>query len=142
MSKPHLVFVSGAWHVPAHFAPLTSKLSALGYTCHVKRMPAVGSSNPPKDLSEDIAFVRSTVEEAIGAEGNDVVVLCHSWGGIITGSSLTDFSKKAREKSGKKGGVIRSGYIAAFILPSGTNLAENSGKAPWTREEVNLDLFE
>lgn len=137
MAKPQLVFVSGAWHVPAHFEPLTSKLSALGYTCHVKQMPAVGSSNPPKDLSEDIAFVRAAVEKAIGDDENDIVVICHSWGGIITGSALTDLGKVARKKKGKKHGVLRTGYIAAFMVPEQTSLGEKSGENNWTKAEVS-----
>lgn len=138
MTKPQLVFVSGAWHVPAHFAPLESKLSALGYTCHIKQMPSVGSSNPPKDLSEDIAFIRSAVEKAIGPDGNDVVVLCHSWGGVVTGSALSRLSKKVREEGGQKGGVVRTGYMTAFMIPEGVSITDAIGgkKATWYDEEV------
>ncbi|OAL01997.1 alpha/beta-hydrolase [Phaeosphaeriaceae sp. SRC1lsM3a] len=137
MTKPQLVFVSGAWHVPAHFAPLESKLSALGYTCHIKQMPSVGSSNPPKDLSEDIAFIRSAVEKAIGPDGNDVVVLCHSWGGVVTGSALSRLSKKVREEGGQKGGVVRTGYMTAFMIPEGVSITDAIGgkKATWYDEE-------
>jgi pimeloyl-ACP methyl ester carboxylesterase len=89
-------------------------------------MPAVGSSDPPTDLSTDIAALRSTVEEAIGTR-NDVVVICHSWGGMVTGSGLTGLSKQEREAEGKKGGVVRVGYMAAFIVDEGVCLMDVIG---------------
>jgi pimeloyl-ACP methyl ester carboxylesterase len=137
MSKPQLVLVAGAWHAPFYMATMVSKLEALGYTIHARQLPGVGSSSPPKDLSEDIAALRSTVEEAIGA-GNDVVVICHSWGGILTSSGLPGLSKKEREADGKKGGVVRVGYMTAFILDVGTSLLNAIGDAdpPWFDVQV------
>lgn len=123
MSKPHIVLVPGAWHSPDAFATVSSKLQGHGYTIHARQLPAVGNKNPPADLSEDIAVVQSLVEDAIG-DGNDVIVIPHSWGGIITGSALDKYNKKEREATGKKGGVVRVAYIAAFILPEGTCLLD------------------
>src|SRR5690242_875271 len=105
-------------------ATITSKLESLGYKIHSRQLPAVGSSNPPSDLSEDIAVVRTLVEEAIG-DGNDVVVVPHSWGGIITQSALDGLGKKEREAEGKKGGVIRTGYMTAFIGPEDMTLIKS-----------------
>ncbi|KAH7392808.1 Alpha/beta hydrolase fold-1 [Pyrenochaeta sp. MPI-SDFR-AT-0127] len=103
---------------------VTSKLEALGYTVHGRQLPAIGNPNPPKDLSEDIAAVRSMVEEAIG-DGNDVVVIPHSWGGVVAGSALVGLGKKEREAEGKKGGVTKAGYMAAFIVPEGVSLMDS-----------------
>lgn len=139
MPKPHIVLVPGAWHLPACMAPVTSKLSDLGYTIHSRRMPAVGNPNPPKDLSEDIAAVDSMVNEAIGSDGNDVIVICHSWGGIVTGSALKGLSKTEREAQGKKGGVVRTGYVAAFIVGEGVCLLDCTRGVPaWSSVEVRL----
>lgn len=90
---------------------------------HIRQLPAVGNPNPPKDLSEDIAAVRSLVEEAIG-ESHEVVVIPHSWAGIIAGSALEGMGKKEREVQGKKGGVTRAGYMAAFMLEPGVALID------------------
>ncbi|CAO2648609.1 Nn.00g078760.m01.CDS01 [Neocucurbitaria sp. VM-36] len=131
MAKTQIVFVPGAWHSPPHVATITSKLQDVGYTVHGRQFPAVGNPNPPSDLSEDIATVRALVNEAIG-EGNDVVVVSHSWGGILAGSALTGLGKREREAAGKKGGVVRSAYIAAFILPEGVSLIDAiGGNADW-----------
>jgi pimeloyl-ACP methyl ester carboxylesterase len=140
MAKPQIVLVPGAWHTIAYFSTLIAKLQELGYTVHARQLASVGNPNPPKDLSQDVAIVNGTVEEAIG-DGNDVVVICHSWGGLITGCSLAGLSKKEREAAGKKGGVVRAGYIAAFIAPEGVSLVEciPGGKPePWWIIDVRL----
>ncbi|KAH9874383.1 hypothetical protein IAQ61_003572 [Plenodomus lingam] len=112
---------------------ITSSLQSSGYKVYARQMPAVGNSNPPKDLSEDIAVARALVEEAIGDEGNDVIVSPHSWGGTVVSSALAGYSKREREAQGKKGGVVRTAYIASFILPEGVSLMEAIGGhyAPW-----------
>jgi pimeloyl-ACP methyl ester carboxylesterase len=141
MSKPHIILVPGAWHAPFYMDTMVSKIQSLGYAVHARQMPAVGSSSPPKDLTTDISALRSTVEEAIDT-GNDVVVICHSWGGMVTGSGLTGLSKQEREAEGKRGGVVRTGYMAAFIVDIGVSLMDVlSGKAPvWAEIKVSSSL--
>lgn len=126
MSKPHIVLVPGAWHAPFYMEAMVSKLQSLGYMIHARQMPAVGSSTSPTDLTTDIAALRSTIEEAIDT-GNDVVVICHSWGGMVTGSGLGGLSKQEREAKGKQGGVVRTGYMAAFIVDEGVSLMDVVG---------------
>lgn len=140
MSKPQLVLLPGAWHIPEHYATLVSKLESHGYTVHISQLPSVGSSSPPSDLSEDIATTRALVEKAIGY-GNDVIVLPHSWAGIVAGSALVGMSKKEREVDGKKGGVTRTGYIAAFIIEEGKSLIDSVPQPePWWDVQVLLLL--
>lgn len=138
MSKPQIVLVHGAWHNPAAFAPLTSRLEPLGYTIHVPDLPSVGSSSPPEDFSQDIAALRAVVDTAIGT-GNDVVVICHSWGGMVGGSALVGYSKSEREAEGKTGGVVRCGYLAAFMAPVGVSLLDLTGGQymPWYDVKVS-----
>lgn len=138
MSKPQIVLVPGAAHTPECMVPLMAKLKTFGYSTHCRQMASVGTPtpNPPEDLSEDIAILRSLVEEAIGS-GNDVVVVPHSWGGIVTSSALVGYSKKEREASGKKGGVIRTGYMASFLLPEGTSLMDAGSDEPPAWMEVH-----
>lgn len=130
MSRKEIVVISGAWHLPLHFEPTAVKLEEAGYKVHCVQMPAVGNSNPPKDLSEDVAAAQALVLEAIG-DGNEVVVFAHSWGGLIASSALGPLAKKTREAEGKKGGVVRVGYIASFILPEGVPLMGALPEAPY-----------
>ncbi|KAG9194969.1 hypothetical protein G6011_00089 [Alternaria panax] len=135
-TKPRLVLIPGAWHTPAHFAPLIAALQTHGYTTHSTQLASVGNPNPPSDLSEDVEIVRNLVISAIdeGEEGgNDVVVLAHSWGGIIAGCALVGLSKADRKKDGKRGGVVKTGYMAAYILDIGSCLQDaiNHYIPPW-----------
>lgn len=123
MSKPHIVLVPGAWHTPECFSLIIPKLESHGYKVHSRQMPSVGSETPPEDLSQDIAALRELVTEAI-ASGNDVVVVPHSWSGIVVGSALGGLSKKEREERGEKGGVIRAAYMCSFMAPEGVSLMD------------------
>lgn len=126
MPKAHIILLPGAWHDPSSMSGVSSSLQLLGYTVHALQMPAVGSSNPPKDLSEDIAALQAMVDKAIG-DSNDVFVICHSWGGMVAGSALMGYSKTERARSGKEGGVVRVGYLAAFMVSQGVSLKDAVG---------------
>lgn len=123
MSKPQIVLIPGAWHTPECFELIIPKLEAAGYTVHSRQLPAVGNENPPEDLSQDIEAVRELVTKAIGS-GNDVVVVPHSWSGIVVGSALTGYSKKEREAKGEKGGVVKGAYMCSFMAPEGVSLLD------------------
>ncbi|KAL5121497.1 hypothetical protein ACEQ8H_000569 [Pleosporales sp. CAS-2024a] len=109
MSKTQIVVVPGAWHGPCYMESVASKLEALGYTVQCQQMPAVGSSDSPRDLSADIAALRSMVEKAIDTD-RDVVVVCHSWGGTVTSNGLVGLSATERQHQGQKGGVDKFCY--------------------------------
>jgi hypothetical protein len=138
MTKPEIVILPGAWHTPSCMSALISELQSLGYTTHTSQLPSVGNPDPPQDLSEDIAVVRSLVERAIGLD-NDVIVFPHSWAGIVAGSALIGWGKEEREAEGKKGGVVRTGYMASFILPQGVSLIEpiRGELPPWCEVRVS-----
>lgn len=118
-SKPQLVLIPGAWHKPICFSIIIPKLEAAGYTVHTTQMPSVTDKDPPEDLTADIAALRQLVDKAIGP-GEDVVVISHSWAGTVASSALVGYSKDSREKTGKKGGVVRCGCMG---LPRYTNFA-------------------
>ncbi|KAH8716849.1 Alpha/beta hydrolase fold-1 [Phaeosphaeriaceae sp. PMI808] len=107
---------------------VSRKLEDAGYKIFARDMPAVGSTSPSKDLTEDIAALRSLVEQAIG-DGNNVIPIVHSWGGIVACTGLSGLGKKERAAEGKKGGIVRVGYMAAFIVPEGTSLMDAIGGA-------------
>ena len=124
--KPHIVLIHGAWHTPACFSGISKTLNSLGYITHARQLASVGNSNPPKDLSEDVAVVRELVDEAIndGEGGNDVLVVSHSWSGIVSGSALGGFGKKQWEEKGLKGGVVKIAFLCAFVVPEGVSLLD------------------
>lgn len=80
----------------------------------------------------DIAAARALVDYAIG-DGNDVVVICHSWGGTVATSAFVGYSKEERANKGLKGGVVKVGYMCAFMIDEGESLSGVLGgkPAPW-----------
>lgn len=124
VSRPHIVFLHGAWHSPIYFAKITALLQDHLYVVHAQQLPAVGvppSWTPPTNLDLDIAAAQTLIDYAI-ADGNDVIVVCHSWGGTIASSALVGYSKKERAEKGLKGGVVRVGYMCAFMIDEGSSL--------------------
>lgn len=140
-SRPHIILLHGAWHSPAYFAKITSLLQDHLYVVHAQQSLSTGlppSWTPPNDLSQDIAATRALLDYAI-ANGNDVIVICHSWGGIIAGSALVGYSKAERAEKGLKGGVVKCGYMCAFMVEEGVSLQRKYGDyPPWYDVNVNL----
>ncbi|KAH6642501.1 Alpha/beta hydrolase fold-1 [Boeremia exigua] len=132
-SKPHIVILHGAWHSPTYCAKITALLQHHLYVVHAQQLPSVGSQSPPTDDAQDVAAARALVDDAI-ANGNDVVVICHSWGGTVAGSALVGYSKKERAEKGLKGGVVKVGYMCAFMIDEGISLqgAIGGDHPPWT----------
>ena len=128
MSKPTIVFIPGAWHTPEPFKVIIAKLSILGYKCIPLSLQAAGHEPAVLDLQPDIDIVHRTVQDEVD-QGHLVVVVAHSWGGIIAGGALDGLSKTEREKSGRKGGVVKLAYMCAFIPPEGVSLATALGGA-------------
>jgi pimeloyl-ACP methyl ester carboxylesterase len=142
MSKPQIVLLPGAWHLPVCYSLIIPKLEAAGYTVHTTQLPSITNNDPPTDLSADIATVRTIVDKAIGS-GNEVIVVPHSWAGIVAGSALVGYSIKDREANGGKGGVLRCAYMCAFMLPEGVSLMDTVQGQPrtWWDTEVSFPLM-
>jgi pimeloyl-ACP methyl ester carboxylesterase len=71
-------------------------------------------------------------------EGRDLVVVGHSYGGVVTSCAVEGLSKDARSKEGKTGGVIKVIYISAFALDKGQSMLGMLGGnyLPWMKIEV------
>jgi pimeloyl-ACP methyl ester carboxylesterase len=148
-SKPTIVFVPGAWHTPECFELVETRLKSAGYEYIGVRTPSVCKESPfPKDGRDDVEAVRTALNSALG-DGNDVVVVMHSYGGFPGSAACKGMSKEDRMKGGKKGGVIRLVYIASFAIPEGTNLSGGNGTnmgeqglADWCIIEVRCHYFQ
>lgn len=143
-SKPTIVFVPGAWHLPSCFDLVEKYLRSAGYDYIGVRTPSVRKEPPfPKDMSDDVQAVPTALNTAI-ADEKDIIVVMHSYGGIPGSAACKGMSKEDRIKEGKKGGVSQLILIAAFVVEEGTNLAGGKktnpggrGLAPWCIIEVS-----
>jgi hypothetical protein len=142
MAKPTIVFAPGAWYPPTVFDGITKKLNEHGYNCHTIAFPSIQQATTVQDLQPDIAAVRSIVEPEVNA-GREVIIVSHSWSGLPVASALDGLEWSDLENAGKKGGVIKLVYIAAFIPQVGESLISAFGGTPppWYVLDVSGPFF-
>lgn len=126
-SKPTILFVHGSWHTPAHFKQIQDIFENAGYETRCPRQPSVGNL-PPLGTMDDAKRIAEELTDLIDNLERDVAIVAHSYGGIVTSQAVEErFGKAFREKNGKKGGVIRIIFMAAFLVPVGSSLVTALG---------------
>ncbi|KAE8154362.1 Alpha/beta hydrolase fold-1 [Aspergillus avenaceus] len=135
-TKPTMVLVPGAWSTPSFYSSLQSLLVNRGFQVLVTQHASTGAEPPTKTLNDDVSCLRATLRELCDA-GNDVLVLAHSYGGIVSSVAVEGLEKPLRQAHGKKGGVIMITYMVAFVIPPGLSLVQASGGQlmPWIKDE-------
>ncbi|RFU24005.1 hypothetical protein B7463_g12330, partial [Scytalidium lignicola] len=76
-----------------------------------------------------VAHIQKTTSELV-AQGKEVVLVMHSYGGIPGTESAKGLLKKDRAAEQKAGGIVSLVYIASFLLPQGESLASFLGSMP------------
>jgi pimeloyl-ACP methyl ester carboxylesterase len=139
MTAPTFVFSLGAWVVPAVFDATRSRLEALGFPSECPAHPSIGAEPPSKTLADDTASLRDVLTK-LADEGRDLIVVAHSYGGVVASSSVEGLNKAARTAEGKAGGVVKMVYLAAFALDKGQSLLGMLGGnyLPWMKVDVSL----
>lgn len=121
-TKPTIVLISGAWHVPTSYSKLTNALKASGYEVHSPSIPSAEQIRPPKsDMYTDTAFIREYVEKLIN-DGHTILALMHSYGGQVGTNALHGLGTEIRAQKGLKGGISQLVYMTAFALPEGQSM--------------------
>lgn len=129
-TSPTVVFIHGSWHTPKHFERVCELFQAHRFPTSCKLQPSVGKL-PPIGLMEDAECIRTDLKELIDTQSKDVIVIAHSYGGVVATQAIDkEFGKKDREAKGKTGGIIRIVYVCAFIVPLGESLGTTLGGAP------------
>ncbi|MCJ1436958.1 hypothetical protein MMC27_006341 [Xylographa pallens] len=108
-SKPTLLFVHGAFSGPETFDAVAALLRHDGFACN-QTVVLPGTGGPPSiGLEEDAAVLRAAVL-AVLDEGDDCVVVLHSYAGAVGAQGLAGLG--TRERVGQKA-VLRMVYVAA-----------------------------
>ena len=122
-SPPSFIIISGAWHVPSLYSGLLTFLEKSGYSATVPSLPSCDTQDPHNTTcSTDAEAIRRQIIHLIEPDGKDVVLICHSYGGVPGGAAAYGLSKISRAKEGKKGGVIGLIYMCGFIITEGSSL--------------------
>ena len=125
---PSFLIISGAWHVPSLYSSLITLLGKSGYSASVPSLPSCDAQHPRNaTCSTDAEAIRRQIIDLIEPDGKDVVLVCHSYGGVPGGAAAYGLSKVARAREGKKGGVIGLIYMCGFLITEGSSLLGTLG---------------
>ena len=136
--KPTVLIIHGAWHHPGYFEQTINALQAKGYEVSCPRLPTCNDAIPPNKLFEDDTKLIRDTATALADDGNEIVALMHSYGGVVGTDSLYDLSTSSRADLSLKGGIKRLLYMCAFIPQKGQSLAGifGGGLPPWLEPKV------
>lgn len=117
--KPAIVLVTGSFALPDLYTNILEPLRAKGYEIASPALRSVGKKpGPPPTLYDDAKVIASEAAR-FADEGKDVVLIAHSYGGAVASQAVEGLSKAEREKQGKKGGIVRIGYITSLVPEEG-----------------------
>ncbi|KAH7020465.1 Alpha/beta hydrolase fold-1 [Ilyonectria destructans] len=117
--KPVIVLVHGAWQRPDQYESLKQGLAGRGFTVLQPESATSGTSIAElrgKTYLDDVAVIRGAIEEPLAA-GKEVILVCHSYGGIPTSAAAEGYQVHERREQGLPGGIKHIVYLAAFAFP-------------------------
>ena len=122
MSKPISILVPGAWHTPAILSPVINLLATHDYKAYALSLPSVGVSPGISDFGPDVTALQALINIHLTA-GEDVIVVLHSYGGMVGSEAvLPSMLKSSRVSESKSGGVVRLVYVSASAVPIGMSI--------------------
>lgn len=123
---PTLIFVPGSWHRPSCYDKIISVLRGKrGLSCVAVTLPST-TGDPAATFKDDVDAVRQAISTET-KQGNDVVIIAHSYGGMVGNSAIKGFARPrdaadsgshpAPSSSGAQRKAPRSdGYVVGLIL--------------------------
>jgi len=140
--KPTIFIIQGAYHLPLPYEALFEGLKSRGYPTVHPRIPSgtdIGPTSAPVSILDDALAVRRELIRLIEDESKTVVVVMHSYGGVVGGEAvLHELSFASRAAKGLKGGVIHFFFFSAFTLDIGQSIANTFGQSP--NDEITVTL--
>lgn len=131
-TKPSFILVPGAWHRAETWDKITSILEAEGYTCISVSLPST-MGNPAAGLWNDVMAIQEAIQSQT-SQGRDVILIVHSYGGLIGSSSIKGFARKHHDSSvpssTSSGHVIGMAMMATGFAITGKSFLETTGGKP------------
>ncbi|KAK8054235.1 hypothetical protein PG996_013536 [Apiospora saccharicola] len=132
-SKPIILMVHGAWHLPFMYDSLKEELEMLGYEFLCPKLKTVGADSHGMTWEEDKEVIVDLVKPLFD-QGREIIIVGHSYGGIPGCAATQGNGVHERAAAGKKGGFRHIVYLAGFAIPQrGMSLRQTFGGeyAPW-----------
>lgn len=131
-SKPTILIIPGAASPAALYRDVANYLESTGgYEVQVHELLSASRVPPqePAGLPEDAAFFHEKLHELTDA-GKEVVVLCHSYGGLVATDAAHGLGKEERTRTGLEGGIVRIVYLTCIVGPVGEASADVCKNVP------------
>ncbi|MDI1486709.1 MAG: hypothetical protein OHK93_005969 [Ramalina farinacea] len=125
-TNPTIVLVPGAWQPSSLYTPLITAFKNAGFPTFIVDLPSCEPQVDPQTttVTIDADAIRQVVLPLIEQEGKDVVLLCHSYGGVPLGPAAAGLSKSTR---GSNGGVVGLVYMCAAVVHENASMLEAIG---------------
>ncbi|RDW78673.1 alpha/beta hydrolase [Aspergillus mulundensis] len=91
-TPPTLVLIPGSWHKPACYDPIIALLQTTHHLPYLAITLPSTTGNPDATFKDDIDAATSAIASQT-AQGKDVVVIAHSYGGMVGNSAIKDFTR-------------------------------------------------
>jgi pimeloyl-ACP methyl ester carboxylesterase len=126
---PALVFVHGSWHQSMCYNKVTKLLQEQhGLKCISVSLPST-SGNPAATFKDDLDAAREVISNEVN-HGFNVVVVAHSYGGLVGNSAIKGFTSKDTTTNPNQPST--TGYVVGLILiASGFSLTGMSFMDPF-----------
>lgn len=116
-SSPTLIFVPGAWHKAACYDKITNILqNSYKLKCVSITLPST-TGDPAVTFKDDVDVAREAISNET-SQGRDVVVIAHSYGGMVGNSAIKGLAKPldVAGHSHAPAPQARTGYVVGLIL--------------------------
>ncbi|KAK8022847.1 hypothetical protein PG993_013614 [Apiospora rasikravindrae] len=121
-NPPTLILVPGAWHKPACYDEIIKILhETYKLKCVAVTLPSA-SDNPNGTLKNDIDVVREAMTREF-RKGRDVVLVAHSYGGMVANSAIKGFNKPQGKSATQSTSLLSAkikaqttGHVVGLIL--------------------------
>jgi hypothetical protein len=80
---------------------------------------------------EDDAIAIQNVISKLANDGQQIILVMHSYGGIPGTESAKGLSREIRQAKGKAGGIIALVYVSAYLIKEGMSVLSVAGDAEW-----------
>ncbi|RFU27538.1 hypothetical protein B7463_g8803, partial [Scytalidium lignicola] len=124
---PTLIFIPGAWHKPTCYDKITKLLQEQHkLKCISITLPST-TGNPAATFKNDIDAAREAISSET-TQGRDVVVIAHSYGGMVGNSAIKDFTQPR-------------GAVASSFSPVSTSTRTDQSQPPTIGYVIGLILI-
>ncbi|KAH7134991.1 hypothetical protein B0J11DRAFT_517282 [Dendryphion nanum] len=125
---PTVVFFAGACADPSCFDLLAAIFHRAGYPTVYHTALSLNPSDPASTTTlQDAENARRTTILPLLENGKELIVVVHSYGGVVGGQAAAGLSKASRLADGEKGGIVGLLYIVGNIVLEGETLLQAVG---------------